>query len=89
MMAHFSIPYLLPSSSTIFGMRGSVFGGAAAVWKKLPSFSSFSLLSGGYHEMSAGLPSKKSGMKTWYFWSSVYARMSAPCSVWLKNPKMS
>ena len=30
-----------------------------------------SALQGGIQEMSAGFPSKKSGMKTWYFWLSV------------------
>jgi len=71
MIAHFSIPYFWVSSSTIFGMRGKVFGGAACDWKNSPIFCSFSLVSGGIQEMSAGLPSKKSGMKTWYFWLSV------------------
>jgi hypothetical protein len=64
MIAHFSIPFFLLNSSTIFGIRGRVLGGAADVLKNSPSFCSFSLLSGGYQEMSAGLPSKKSGMKT-------------------------
>jgi len=32
-------------------MRSSAFGGAAVVWKNFPSFSSFSLVSGGYHEI--------------------------------------
>ena len=55
-----------------------------------PSFSPFSLLSGGYHEMSAGLPSKKSGMNTWYWCClSECARISAPCIVCGKKPKMS
>lgn len=71
MIAHFSIPLLSPNSFTIFGMRGSVLGGAAFVSKNSPSFLPFSSLSGGYQEMSAGWPSKKSGMKTWYFVESV------------------
>jgi hypothetical protein len=41
-------------------------GGAPVVWKKFPRALPFSSVSGGYHEMSAGLPSKKSGMKTRY-----------------------
>lgn len=39
--------------------------------------------------MSAGLPSKKSGMNTRYFWSVEVARISAPWMVWSKKPKMS
>ena len=38
-------------SSRIFGIRSSAFGGAAVVWKNFPSFSSLSLVSGGYHEI--------------------------------------
>jgi len=41
-------------------MRSRVLGGAAWFSKKAPSFFPFSSVSGGYHEMSAGLPSKKS-----------------------------
>lgn len=41
-------------------MRSRVLGGAAWVLKNSPSFFPFSSLSGGYQEMSAGLPSKKS-----------------------------
>lgn len=37
-------------------------GGAALVWKKLPSFCLWSAVVGGYQEMSAGSPSNKSGM---------------------------
>ena len=59
------------------------------VEKKLPSFSLCSWVVGGYHEMSAGLPSKKSGMNTRYFWSVEVARISAPWMVWSKKPKMS
>jgi len=67
MMAHFSMPLDFFSSSTILGMRGNVLGGAAWLEKKAPSFCCLSLSSpGGYQEMSAGEPSKKSGMKTWY-----------------------
>jgi hypothetical protein len=42
-------------------MRSRVLGGAAWELKNSPSFLPFSSLSGGYQEMSAGLPSKKSG----------------------------
>ena len=41
-------------------MRSRVFGGAALVEKNSPSFLPFSSVSGGYHEISAGEPSKKS-----------------------------
>lgn len=41
-------------------------------------------------EMSAGLPSKKSGIKTLYVWSlSEDDRISAPWIVWGKYPKIS
>jgi hypothetical protein len=43
----------------------AVFGGAPVVWKKLPRAFPFSSVSGGYQEISAGLPSNQSGMKTW------------------------
>lgn len=55
---------VLFNSFMIFGMRSTVFGGAAVVLKNSPSFSPFSFVSGGYQLMSAGEPSKKSGMKT-------------------------
>lgn len=45
-------------------MRSRVLGGAACVLKNSPSFFPFSSLSGGYQEMSAGLPSKKSGLRS-------------------------
>lgn len=61
------------------GMRAAAGPGAPFVLKKLPSFSPCSGVSGGYQEMSAGLPSKRSGMNTWYVLSlSEVARMSAP-----------
>ncbi len=41
-------------------MRSRVLGGAAWVLKNSPSFLPFSSLSGGYQEISAGFPSKKS-----------------------------
>ena len=41
-------------------MRSRVFGGAALVLKNSPSFLPFSSVSGGYQEISAGSPSKKS-----------------------------
>ena len=77
-------------SCTAFGTRGSVLGGAALVWKNSFSFLPFSSLSSGYQLMSAGEPSKKSGMKTRYGCSlSLWARMSAPWMVCGKKPKMS
>lgn len=67
-------------AATSSGTFSAFFGGAAGPLKKAPSFSPFSFVSGGYHDWSAGLPSKKSGMYTWYWWcsSSACARMSAP-----------
>lgn len=90
-MPQLEIPlFLLLISSTILGMRETVLAGAAGPAKNAPSFLPFSSLSGGYQEISAGLPSKKSGMKTWYLRSlSEVARISAPWRVWGKKPKMS
>ena len=64
--AHFVIvpPVSSVISFTTAGILLAVFGGAAGPWKKAPSFSPFSLVSGGYQEWSAGLPKKKSGTKT-------------------------
>ena len=95
----------------IFGKHPSKSAGMLRVLRTYPSFSPFSLVSGGYHEISAGLPSKKSyrisafghtdshalgvgsgltGMKTWYWLSlSDVERMSAPCRVCGKKPKIS
>jgi len=71
--------YLDSISLRMVGIFAAVAGGAPVVEKKFPSFSPFSLVSGGYQEMSAGLPSNQSGMKTWYLlWSSAVERMSAP-----------
>ena len=69
---------LLAISKTFF----AVFLGSAGPAKKAPNFSCFSGLSGGYHEISAGAPSKRSGMKTrcWELGEEV-ARISAPWMV--------
>jgi hypothetical protein len=72
------------------GILLRVAGGPALVSKNLPSFCFVSSVVGGYHEMSAGSPSKKSGMKTRYFWSLLAVeRISAPWMVCGKKPKMS
>lgn len=60
-MPHSLMPCLDESSLMTFGMRSRVLGGAAWLEKNSPSFLPFSSVSGGYQEMSAGLPSKKSG----------------------------
>ena len=95
----------------IFGKHLRKSAGMLRALRTYPSFSPFSFVSGGYHEMSAGLPSKKSyrilafahtdghglevdsgltGMKTWYWLSlSDVERMSAPCRVCGKKPKIS
>lgn len=39
--------------------------------------------------MLAGSPANQSGMKTRYFSAPAVARISAPCRVWGKKPKMS
>lgn len=58
--------------------------------KNSPSSFCFSGVSGGNLEMGNGAPSNQSGMKTRYFCaSSEVARMSAPCSVCGKYPKIS
>lgn len=49
-------------ASTSLGTFSAFFGGFAGPLKNSPSFWPFSLVSGGYQEWSAGLPSKKSGM---------------------------
>ena len=59
-MPHSVMPCLEESSLRTLGMRSRVLGGAAWDWKNSPSFLPFSSVSGGYQEMSAGLPSKKS-----------------------------
>jgi ribosomal protein L37AE/L43A len=77
------------ASLTTPGILESVAGGAAFVLKKFPSFCLCSSVCGGNQVMSAGSPSKKSGMKTRYFWAEEVERMSAPCRVCGKKPKMS
>ena len=58
--------------------------------KNSPRSFCFSGVSGGNFSMGNGLPPNQSGMKTRYFWaSSEVPRMSAPCRVCGKYPKMS
>jgi hypothetical protein len=82
--------YSLPSSSKILEMRSSIFYGTAGPAKNSLSFLPFSGVSGGYQEMSAGYPSKRSGMKTQYgcSWSPV-VKMLVSCSIYRKKLKMS
>lgn len=79
---HFLIlpPVCLLISSTQPGILGTVAGGAPGPWKKAPSFSPFSGVSGGYHSGGTGFPRKISGIKTWNLCPSSpeWARISAP-----------
>lgn len=75
---------------TTSGMRGTVLPGLPVPPKNFPSELPCSSVVGGYHDISAGLPSKKSGTKTRYgLLESLIARMSAPCNIWSEKPKMS
>lgn len=65
--------YLSDNPLTIFGTRSTAVCGRPGPLNQAPSFSPFSFVSGGYQLMSAGLPSKKSGMKT-AWWLATYVR---------------
>lgn len=73
---------------TYSGVCSAILGGGN-FWKKPPRFFCFSSVSGGNHSMGHGSPANQSGMKTRYFSAPLVARISAPWSVWGKNPKIS
>lgn len=67
-----------------------VSGGYLLGSNQLRAYEKRNTYKGTNQEMSAGLPSKKSGMKTLYVWSlSEEDRISAPWMDWGKYPKMS
>ena len=61
-------PLFLVISPTRLGIFGTLLAAEAGPLMNSPSFWPFSGVSGGTHQDSAGLPWKKSGMYTWYWW---------------------